>query len=242
MTSAHARIAGFTLVEMAVVVSIVGLLGVIATSGMTSYLQVRERARAQADAEAARQAIRAFALRHRRLPCPDASTNGAGGREGLGGVCASSLQVGWLPYETLGLPVVEPSARMRYAVGRVGVDLVAPPVATGVDPDLDGAQRLHAALSAAARRTVASDRPYLTGANPAAENCALVVQSNPAFAVIAPVADRDPAGVLAGFDGVNAAGSRCIAAPSRPMDADYDDVVVAEGASALLGWLAANTR
>lgn len=246
--SSHRYAAGVTLVELAVVISIVGLLSVTVSAGYTDYAQVRAAAGAKADAEAARQAVRAFVLRNKRLPCPDLSALGDAAREGATGSCPAGAQVGWLPYESLGLMRPDRGARMRYAVSRTAsVDLVAP-AAAGSGVDLDGTARLRATLVAAARLPNGSDRPFLTGPGlpGAPENCA-AVQSNPAFALIAPVSDRDNAGgAAAGFDGVNfamaASNRNCIAAPSRPMDARYDDVVVAESASALLGWLATQTR
>jgi prepilin-type N-terminal cleavage/methylation domain-containing protein len=241
------RAAGVTLVELAVVLSIIGLLSVAMSAGYADYAQQSAASVAKADAEAARQAVRAFVLRNKRLPCPDLSAQGDVAREGLGGSCPAGAQVGWLPYESLGLTRPDRSARLRYAVSRSpAADLVAPTVAGS--SDLDGTARLRAALAAAARLPDGSDRPFLTGAGTTGspEDCA-VVQSNPAFALVAPVTDRDDAGPAPfGFDGVNvamaSANRNCIAAPSRRADARYDDVVVAESASALLGWLAARTR
>ncbi len=242
------RQSGVTLVELAVVVSIIGVLSIVVSSGYDEVAGQSKTTFAKADAEAARQAVRAFALRNKRLPCPDLSPNGDLAREGIGGLCPSTNQIGWLPYESLGLAKPERERRMRYAVSRAGVDLVAPPAVATLGADLDGVARFRTALAATARLPKGTNRPYLTGAGTASapENCSFV-QSNPAYALIAPVTDRDnqPA-IPAGFDGVNAgvanASSNCIAAPSRRATADNDDVVLAEGASALLGWLAARTR
>lgn len=242
------RAAGLTLVELAVVISIIGLLSVAASAGYADIAQMRAATSAKADIEVARQAVRAFALRNQRLPCPDLSPNGDVAREGLGGSCPPTAQVGWLPYESLGLARPNRDARLRYAVSRgAGADLVAPgALASGAD--IDGIVRLRAALADAARLATGIDRPFLTGPGTSAspENCA-IPQSNPAFALIAPVSDRDAAGPPPfGFDGVNAAMAAanrlCIAAPSRRGDDRYDDVVVAESAATLLGWLAAQTR
>ncbi len=245
------RIRGFTLLEMAIVVSIIGVLGIAVSSAYFGIADVRARARGHAEAEVARQSVRAFMLRNKRLPCPDLSVGGSGAREGLAGSCTPGAQIGWLPYESLGLAAPDPRHRIRYAVARAGVgaDLVAPSGGTGDGLDLDGVGRLRQTLMAAANQTSASSRPYLTGTgtpgNP--ESCSGNVVSNPAFALIAPVSDRDDSGSqYPGFDGINqsmaAANTLCIAAPDRPMDATYDDVVVAESATALLGWLAAHTR
>lgn len=240
--------AGVTLVELAVVLSIIGLLSVVVSAGYTDVAQTRATMVAKADAEAARQAIRAFVLRNKRLPCPDISPFGDASREGVGGTCPPAAQVGWLPYESLGLTRPDRAVRLRYAVSRgTGADLVAPPAA-GPGPELDGLAPLRAALGEAARRPVGTDRPFLTGPGTTAspEDCARP-QSNPAFVLVAPVTDRDDASIgPPGFDGIHAAmaasGRPCIAAPTRRADERYDDVVVAEGATALLGWIAAQTR
>lgn len=242
------RATGFTVLELAVTISIIGVLSVLASGAYSGVLNVRARARAQAEAETARAAVRTFLLRNKRLPCPDLSSNGAGGREGLAGSCPIGAQVGWLPYESLGLPPPQPDQRMRYAVSRqgAGADLVAPPDLGTID--FDGVARLRSALSQAAKLARGSDRPFLTGRGSAAdpESCSHIV-ANPAFALIAPVADRDDVGSThPGFDGLNRAmadtSAHCIAAPGRAMDATYDDVVLAESASTLLGWLATTTR
>lgn len=239
---------GVTLVELAVVLSIIGLLSVVVSAGYADIAQKRASIAAQADAEVARQAVRAFVLRNKRLPCPDSSPFGDVAREGVGGGCPPGAQVGWLPYESLGLTRPDRAARLRYGVSRsAGADLVSPPAVT-TGPDIDRTARLRAALGAAARLPTGTDRPFLTGPGTAAspEDCARP-QSNPAFVLVAPVTDRDDTGAgPTGFDGVNAAmaasGHPCIAAPTRRGDARYDDVVVAEGATALLGWIAAQTR
>lgn len=246
--SAHrpgpARTRGITLVEVSTAVAVVGVLGLLAAGAYADFAVHRARAQARADAEAARQAIRAFALRNKRLPCPDASGNG---REAV--PCGAGLQVGWLPYESLGLSAPEPSRRMRYAVTRAGTDAdaVAPPAPSA--DDLEGLGPIRKALATQAARPVTTSAPYLTGRGTPAEpeNCATSVRANPAFAVIAPITDRDDTGgPPAAFDGVNhamaASGRLCIASPGRALDAGYDDVVVAESASALLGWLVTHTR
>ena len=105
-------------------------------------------------------------------------------------------------------------------------------------------------LSQAATNAPSTSQPhYLAGA--ATPDCsgagAGTALMNPAFVLVAPVADRDgQAGDHPGFDGVHAsfgsAGGRCVAPPGHPADALFDDLVVAEGHAALLGWVMAHTR
>lgn len=244
------RRTGFTLVEAAVVAGILGLLALTMTSAFESMEQARQQNAAQAQAEAAYQALRAFALRNKRLPCPDGSTHGDRGREADGGSCPGGLDMGWVPYESLGLQVPVRAQRLRYGVHRAGnADLVAP-VAGAVDgPDLEGIGGLAGALAVAAAAAPSSAHPHFSFASatdPSAA-CAGADLVNPAFVLVAPATDRDGSGdPHPGFDGPNrgfATGSgKCVAAPARPAGAAYDDVVVAESATSLLGWLIASTR
>lgn len=238
---------GFTLVELAVVLGVLGVLALAMTSTFDAVAQSRQHNAAHAHAESARLALRAFALRNRRLPCPDTSASGDAGREAGGGTCAAGANVGWLPYEALGLDVPERSARLRYGVRRGGTtDLVAPGQASVDVPDLEGTGGLVAALSRAATTptvgqphyfVVDSAGPVCTGANPV----------TPAFVLVAPATDRDGGGgSFPNFDGIHAAfvggTSLCVAAPGQPTTPDFDDVVVAESAAALLGWLLSASR
>ncbi len=96
------RDAGFTLLEMAVVVFIISLL----TSAALAPLQTQREARARrATAMALAQAIEAlygFAVVHGRLPCPDAGV-AERGREHRNGERACVAREGALPYVDLGV-------------------------------------------------------------------------------------------------------------------------------------------
>ena len=251
MRSASRQHAGFTLVEVAVVAGILGLLALTMSSAFEGMEQARVQNRAQADAEAARQALRHFLLRNKRLPCPDNTTHGDSGREAGGsGSCPSGLRMGWLPYENLGLQLPVRSQRLRYGVRRGSdADLVAPTPGAIDGPDLEGSAGLASALSAAAAATPSSSSPYYAAATATTtgSTCAGADMVNPAFVLVAPATDRDgSSGPLAGFDAPNlgfAAGTdTCTAPPSRPASIAYDDVVVAESSATLLGWLLASTR
>jgi prepilin-type N-terminal cleavage/methylation domain-containing protein len=117
---------GFSLVEMAMVLLIVGLL----LGGGLSLLNVQvelQRTRAtQKTLEEARESLIGFAMAHGRLPCPASPTSsGIESPEG-GGVCTHPYN-GFLPAATLGLPGVDSQGylsdawglsanRIRYAV------------------------------------------------------------------------------------------------------------------------------
>ena len=97
---------GFSLVELAVVLVIVGLL---ASGLMLSLGTQRETAttqEAQRQLENIREAVIGFALANGRLPCPAlstlANTDSNAGRENC------TLQHGVVPWATLGLPEVDP--------------------------------------------------------------------------------------------------------------------------------------
>lgn len=238
--STRSGTAGFTLLEVAVVLVVLGTLGMLVTSSFSGVDATRARQRAGAEAQAAASALRMFVLASRRLPCPDANGDG---REGdASGACPPTLKLGWLPYETLGLA----PTRLGYGVFRAGpgADLVVPRTTADTRFD-DGTLALRSTLAAAAGATPGSDRPYTTGDGMQLgnENCAGNVVANPAFIVVAPATDRDGDGDL--FDGVNTGlpnNGNCIAAPSRTFDANYDDVVVTDSAHALLGWVTARSR
>lgn len=244
-----AATAGFSLVELAVVLGVLGVLAVTMTSAFGSIGQARDRNAAQAHAESARQALRTFAVRNRRLPCPDTSTHGDSAREAAGGNCSGSARVGWLPYESLGLDTPVRASRLRYGVhrGGAGMDLVVPVHGAVDHPDPEGIGGFLDTLARAAAAPATVDQPYYVDGAVGAAVCATgvpgAVLANPAFVLVAPVNDRDgDNGRHPGFDGAAhrafAEGSAsCVAPPGHPADAMFDDIVVAESATALLGWL-----
>lgn len=235
---------GYSLLELAVALAILGALGTGMHSAFDAMQQARLHNASQADAEAGRQALRAYVLRNKRLPCPDTSAFGDRGRSDA----ACALTLGWLPYETLGLEIPVRERRMRYGVYRNGaIDLVMPAPASVDEPDLEGRSGYAALLETLATQSVTTAAPwYSPDAIAAGAGCTGTRRANPAFVLVAPGAALDDPGAGAPFDGPNrgfATGSSlCVAPPSRSADSRYDDVVVVESASALLGWLAATTR
>ncbi len=132
---------GFTLVEMAVVLAIVGVL--ISSMMLTLSAQVDQRNfnDTQARLEAARDAILAYAIANGRLPCPATSAS-AGAEVRLGtGVCGATtgtnfdyyggvsggvtggllpaVTLGYQPVDSAGFAVDAYGNRIRYAVSRV---------------------------------------------------------------------------------------------------------------------------
>lgn len=131
---------GFTLIELAVVLVIVGLLlsGTFLALGAQSEL--RARSETQRTLELARDALIGFAVRYGRLPCPAAA--GSSGLEynwdAATGACG--IGDGLAPATTLGLAPIDASGALldgwgnpvRYAVTAAGSDSATgcpPPVA-----------------------------------------------------------------------------------------------------------------
>lgn len=235
---------GYTLVEIATVLTILGALALTVSPALESMQQARLHNGAQAHAETARQALRAYLLRNKRLPCPDSSAFGDRGRS----TEPCDAMAGWLPYETLGLETPERNRRIRYGVHRATVDLVAPSAFSVDDADLEGRSAMAVLLTALAGQAPTSAAPYYApGQYKRGDACAGPDISNPAFVLVAPGANLDgDSGPAPGFDGPNrgfATGTDlCVAPASRPTDHQYDDVVVTESAASLLGWLTTSTR
>jgi len=100
------RQAAFTLVEMAIVLVIVGLLlgGMLAP--LSAQLEQRRAADTTKALEEARDALAGFAARNGYLPCPAISaSNGLEDRAGTR--CSNERRLGFLPWATLGLPKLD---------------------------------------------------------------------------------------------------------------------------------------
>ncbi|AOB25415.1 type II secretion system protein [Bordetella bronchiseptica] len=240
---------GYTLLEVAIALAVVGLLGAGLYGAQQALYSHGSQGQAQAEAERARQAVLAYALRMQRLPCPDTAGNGWASH--ADGQCTQAS--GWLPYETLGLAgAAAPGAngrRLAYAALRVsgGPDLFRP--SAGAAP-VDYSPGGEAALYEALRR--AGQMPYdgaalrlATARQGVADPCAGAGQVNPAFVVIAP-ATPATGGALPVFSAAHAALARgaalCAIAPAGGRANQNSDAVAAVGTAELLGWLTARAH
>ncbi len=114
--------AGFSLVEMAIVLLIVSLLLGGLLMPLTAQVEQRRAADTQRRLDQAREALIGFAIANGRLPCP--ATAASHGAEDPAGGGACTTHDGFLPAATLGLTQVDDSgyaldgwnSRVRYAV------------------------------------------------------------------------------------------------------------------------------
>lgn len=224
-------VAGFSLVEIAIVIVVIGLVAALSMGAFSGALGGREIKTASALAQGIDGAILAYARANNHLPCPDA--NGDGWEDGAPGPCPASLEIGYVPYESIGVQSPATAERAIYAVYRnagITADLVAPATLTRVD--------FLRAMANGATAAVTTSHVYVTGDSAAtgAENCGGNQVFHPAFAVIVPGSDRDGDGSkLDGINSVLPGTGKCLASPERAPDTVFDDRVVSTGFTTLLG-------
>ncbi len=237
---------GLSMLEVTMVLVIASLMSWAAFSAYVTFDRDRERAMAKATAQQMQTALRAFAMRHGRLPCPDTAGNGY---ETAG--CPVTTKVGGFPYLSVGLDLPPELQQVRYAVFRRAVadpaldaDLAVALERTGDEPgDVDhlDVTDLVAALNNAAawfaEEAGLDQQPHLTGddgiAGPVA--CGAGDVATVAYWLILPMQDADGDGDV--FDFPHSTTGLCAASPSAPLQANADDIVVAESPLQLAGWL-----
>lgn len=97
-----AQSAGFTLVEMAVVLVIIGLLLGGLLVPLSTQMENDRRKETQAGLEAIREALIGYAVLNGQLPCPDSNNDGLPGPAVCSGN-ANQRNIGGLPYGLLGV-------------------------------------------------------------------------------------------------------------------------------------------
>ena len=111
---------GFSLVELAVVLAVLGLLAAGLLTPLAVQMESRDRAIAVTQLEQAREALYGFAMRNGRLPCPDVDADGRADpafdpARKTTSIC--TRPEGALPGVELGVPTVDPwGQRLRYRV------------------------------------------------------------------------------------------------------------------------------
>lgn len=103
---------GFSLVEMAVVLAIVGLLIGGLLVPLATQMQQRNFDETQKRLEYAREALLGFAIANGRLPCPASSASSGDESPSGGGACTNYFD-GYLPAKALG---IQPTDSAGYAV------------------------------------------------------------------------------------------------------------------------------
>jgi prepilin-type N-terminal cleavage/methylation domain-containing protein len=107
---------GFTLLEMALVIFIVGTLSAGAITPLRAQLEARGRRRTAVTLDHAVEALYGFALIHGRLPCPDAAPSGDGREDRLGERACVAAE-GSLPHVDLAIDGLDAwGNRLRYRV------------------------------------------------------------------------------------------------------------------------------
>jgi type II secretion system protein G len=106
---------GFTLIEVAVVLIIIGLITASLVAPLTFQIEQSRNNEARRDLSDAKEALLGFVMANGRLPCPDTSADGL--EDACPNTNASAATLGNLPYATLGLKSSDPWGRAyRYRV------------------------------------------------------------------------------------------------------------------------------
>lgn len=237
---------GLSMLEVTMVLVIASLMSWAVFSAYVTFDRDRERAMAKATAQQMQTALRAFAMRHGRLPCPDTAGNGY---ETAG--CPAATQVGGYPYLSVGLDLPPQLQQVRYAVFRRAnanpaddADLAVALERTGDEPGdvhhldvTDLVAALNNASAWFADDSGLEQQPHLTGDGGVAGSvaCGADVVATVAYWLILPMRDADGDGDV--FDFPHSTTGLCAASPSTPLQANADDIVVAESPLQLAGWL-----
>lgn len=110
--------AGFSLVEMAIVLAIVGLLlsGLLPTISSQIEQQRRNETRKQMDE--IKEALLGFAIINGRLPCPATTADPGNANYGVEDAsCPTGSADGYLPWKTLGVPETDAWGSKRSGTG-----------------------------------------------------------------------------------------------------------------------------
>lgn len=112
LSRAGARARGFSLVEMALVLLIVGLLAAVFLPATNTFLENNRRKETRAKLEALEQAMVRFVMVNRRLPCPADGVQGAANptsgveqrNDAVTPATCTAMATGVVPWRSLGVP------------------------------------------------------------------------------------------------------------------------------------------
>lgn len=116
--SGFAAARGFTLIELALALLVLGLIAALALALLPQLTDRMRLDETGIGTDLVDEAVVGFALANNRLPCPDTNDDGL---EGGAGGCEPADEVGRLPFRDLGLPgpaLDEARLPLRYAVYR----------------------------------------------------------------------------------------------------------------------------
>jgi len=125
------REAGFSLIEIAIVLVVLGLLLAGLIGPMGTRIEQEERERTRAILEEIKEALYGFAIAQGRLPCPDSDVPNNGRENLTSSACTNA--VGTLPWVDLAVPEEDAwGRRFRYRVtpsyaDAISQNTVAPP-------------------------------------------------------------------------------------------------------------------
>lgn len=220
---------GFSLLELAVVMTIIGFIAMLVPRLVDDVARMQSSVKSEAPHEVAHAALLGFVLANHRLPCPDPDGDGVED-------CGDPARRGGLPHRSLGLPGPLFNASgypYVYMVHRgAGHDLTAlsadfaPALpetnpTTAVKNGLDFCQSL---------RLLGESATLPAAGEPSAGGVGVP------FALVDPGAgDADRDGDH--FDRSNVGSSLALESPDRPKSDDYDDTVHSVSHAVLLGQL-----
>jgi prepilin-type N-terminal cleavage/methylation domain-containing protein len=254
----QAKSKGFTLIELALVILVIGVIVSAAQSFYRDSIKTSEYAKINSHLEGINQAIITFAMENKRLPCADTDGNGYES-SGSPPVCRAGVldQTGAVPYKTLGMNQMADTqtqlvlSNIIYGVYRnANSTLISDAdLAQNIDRtgDLPGSQYyqnnfdLIKGLTNAETAIKSNSYIYTTGIG-TNENCSTFNQTNLAYVLVsAGIEDQDNDGNV--FDGVNknlklnGTGTNCFASSSQRKNNQYDDVVLVMNFQSLIGRL-----
>ena len=221
---------GFTLIEMAVVLMIVGLLlgGILATiSGQVQQQRVSETLKQLNDIQ---QALIGYAVNNGRFPCP-AAPNATGVESPVGGGSCSNFNNGFLPAATLGVSPTDNQGyavdawgnRIRYAVSSwsSGSPSFSYVFTTGAGMSTVGISNLYPNLYVCSTASGISGSACASGTS---------LTSNGVPAVVFSTGKNGGAGSAGSDEAANLDNNRTfvshLPAPSSATNGEYDDLVV----------------
>ena len=237
---------GFTILEMAIVLVVIGLILAAGSSTLPWVNQERMLEKTRAVMTQASTAVLAFTLTNNRLPCPADPTLNFGDANFGKEDCNGNRQIGVVPHEAilLSAPVMDATHRpVIYAVYRnpgINADLAA------VNNLFDGLDEPVPVLNVHDFCAALKNSDSAAGINFASISTSITIGGcdsmvlpvtfiNQAF-ILSSAGLEDADGDTELFDGYNIDGiPACFASPQQGRSAAYDDLVSAVSFDAVLG-------